>query len=290
MKKLLIISGKGGTGKTTVAAAFIAFSGAAAFADCDVDAPNLHMVECLETEPEVSDYIGSQKAVIDPALCAGCGECAKTCRFGAIHRVNGKYEIDEYACEGCGVCALVCPAGAAGLADDVAGVRSLWRGERTFSTATLRMGRGNSGKLVSAVKSALFRAAPDGELAIIDGPPGIGCPVIASVSGADLALCVAEPTNSGLSDLERVLRTASTLGVRTAVCVNRWDICPEKTREIERSCASRGIPFVGAVPYDESASAAINAGRSLAQVDCPARRALLRVFEKVLGLLEETQK
>ena len=287
MKKLLIISGKGGTGKTTAAAAFIRFSGAKAFADCDVDAPNLHLVTPMTSQPLRSVYYGAGKSRIEPDKCIGCGKCAQACRFSAIVSEGGAYRVNEYACEGCGVCALVCPAGAAALTDDAAGDLSLYREDRVFSTAELKMGRGSSGKLVSAVKAALMKAAPEAELAIIDGSPGIGCPVIASVSGVDMALIVTEPSLSGLSDLKRLLKTVAAFQTRAAVCVNRFDISPAHTRLIEEYCAQTGVPFVGRIPYDKAALAAINAGKSLADTDCAAGRALREIYENTLKLLKE---
>ncbi len=284
-KKLLILSGKGGTGKTTTAAAMIAFSKARAFADCDVDAPNLHLVAQAEGEMEERDYFGSEKARIDPALCDGCGLCAARCRFHALERTETGYQVNEYACEGCGVCAWVCPKNAAALAPDKAGTLRLFRGDRTFSTAQLRMGRGNSGKLVAEVKTALQKAAPEAELAVIDGSPGIGCPVISSVSGVHLALIVAEPSLSGRSDLERLLQTTAALRVRTAVCVNKWDVSPLHAEQIEALCRERSIPFLGRIPFDPQAAQAINQGRSVAETDCPARKALYQIYEQVVRLL-----
>ena len=289
MKKLLILSGKGGTGKTTTAAAFMRFSEARALADCDVDAPNLHLVAGVTSAPETSDFIGSEKAVVDASRCIGCGKCAEHCRFDAMTRTeDGTYASNPVACEGCGVCAYVCPAQAVTLEPDVAGKQMLYRDSgRVFSTARLRMGRGNSGKLVSAVKSALFAAAPtDAELAVIDGSPGIGCPVIASVSGVDLVLAVAEPSVSGLSDLSRLEHTADMLGSRLAVCINKWDVAPEAAAAIETFCTEHGLPFAGRIPYDKAAFAAINAGHSLADIDCPARTALLDVYHQVRTLLQ----
>ncbi len=287
MRKLLIISGKGGTGKTTAAAAFIRFADARAFADCDVDAPNLHLVSRRNDTPETSDFQGSQKAGINPNLCTGCRKCEQVCRFHAIRRAGSVCTVNEFACEGCGVCAYVCPTGAAALHDDIAGQVTLFRGDSVFVTAELTMGRGNSGKLVTQVKSTLFENAPGAELAVIDGSPGIGCPVIASMSGSDLALIVTEPSVSGISDMERILQTASVFQTRAAVCVNKFDQSPGHADRIERYCSDHGIPFVGRIPYDSQASAAVNAGKSIADVDCPASRALKQVYLHTLEILEE---
>jgi len=285
MKKLLILSGKGGTGKTTAAAAFIDFMKARAFADCDVDAPNLHLVAKLTGEPHTSDYYGSQKARIDPEKCTGCGACYDHCRFQAIKKSGSVYQVDAFACEGCGVCEYVCPAQTVALRDDISGVQMLYTGESVFSTAQLKMGRGNSGKLVSEVKSALSEHAPETELAVIDGSPGIGCPVIASVTGVDLVLIVAEPSLSGISDMKRIVSTARILNVPIALCVNKFDLYEEHTDAIEAWCEEEGIPFAGRIPYDHCASEVINQGHSLAETGCPAALALRSVLTQVLELL-----
>lgn len=287
MKRLLILSGKGGTGKTTTAAAFIHFARARAAADCDVDAPNLHLLlQPAEQQPQVSDFMGGDKAAVDASRCTGCGTCANHCRFEALSVQNGVTLVDAYACEGCGVCAYVCPHEAIRLTPDVAGRKELYQGERVFSTAALKMGRGNSGKLVTDVKMALLKHAPETELAIFDGSPGIGCPVMASVAGMDLVLVVAEPSLSGLSDLKRLAQTAATLQTRLAVCVNKWDVSPEYTQAIRDYCREQEIPFVGQIPYDREASRAINEGRTLAEVDCPAARALREIFDDTCKLLK----
>lgn len=288
MKKLLILSGKGGTGKTTTAAAFIEFSKAKAFADCDVEAPNLHLVENMAAQPEKSAYYGSQKALIDANKCVGCQECLKMCRFNAISYSGGKCTVDEYACEGCGLCTLVCKHSAASLKDDIAGSLSLYKEKnKVFSTAELKMGRGNSGKLVSEVKIRLQKAAANAELAIIDGSPGIGCPVIASISGCDMALIVTEPSLSGLSDLKRILKTALSFGIKAAVCVNKADVCNEQTKNIIEYCKNNDIAFVGCIPYDKAVSAAVNSQASVAKADCPASAALKEVYDKTITILKE---
>lgn len=286
MKKLLILSGKGGTGKTTTAAAFIRFAGARAVADCDVDAPNLALVSGDYPETRETDFKGSDKAKIDEKLCIGCGKCAEMCRFGAISPAGGKYAVDELRCEGCGLCTEVCPVGAARLEKDIAGSLRVRSGDGAFADAELRMGHGNSGKLVTEVKRALYDAAGEAQLAIIDGSPGVGCPVMASMNGVSLALIVTEPSVSGFGDMQRLVRTASMARVRTAVCVNRADVSPELSADIERWCSEQGVPFLGRVPFDRSAQRAINEGRSVADMDCPARAALYDVFIKAMELLD----
>lgn len=162
----------------------------------------------------------------------------------------------------------------------------LYKADRVFSTAKLKMGRGNSGKLVTEVKTALVKNAGAVEISVIDGSPGIGCPVIASVSGVDLVLIVAEPSLSGIHDMERILKTAAILGAKTAVCVNKYDTCMENTEAIEQYCRENDVPFVGRIPYDKRASSAINAGHSLASVDCMARDSMKTVFNDTIRLLE----
>ncbi|WP_294857103.1 ATP-binding protein [uncultured Oscillibacter sp.] len=285
MKQLLILSGKGGTGKTTVAGAFIFLSQAKAYADCDVDAPNLHLISHPTSSPDRADYFGMPKARIDSDKCIGCGACLSRCRFDAIE-AGAAFRVKPFACEGCGVCAAVCPAGAVSMEPAVAGELALYREDsRVFSTAKLAMGSGTSGKLVTEVKKRMASAAEDTELVVIDGSPGIGCPVIASISGVDMVLIVAEPSLSGISDMERIVKTAETFRTKTAVCVNKADVNPAKTEEIRQFCGENRIPFVGIIPFDAEAVNAINSGKSIAEVDCPSGQAVRSVYGEVMTLL-----
>lgn len=285
MKQLLILSGKGGTGKTTVAGAFIYLENAKAYADCDVDAPNLHLISHWAGSPECADYFGMPKARIDTAKCTGCGECLKHCRFDAV-KAEPAFRIKPFACEGCGVCAAVCPVGAVSMAPAIAGELALYREEgRVFSTATLRMGSGTSGKLVTEVKRRMGAAAKDAELAIIDGSPGIGCPVIASISGVDMVLIVAEPSCSGISDMQRIVKTAERFETAAAVCVNKADVDSQKTEVIRAYCSARALPFVGTIPFDTEAVHAVNSGKSIAERNTPSGRAVKEVYQRVKKLL-----
>ncbi len=279
MKKLLVLSGKGGTGKTTVASALIVLHNAQAFADCDVDAPNLHLVAPPMGEPAVSDFSGMDVAKIDPDRCVRCGLCEKTCRFDAIRDAV----VSGFLCEGCGVCERLCPVGAITMKKHISGELRLYRKDKTvFSTATLRMGSGASGKLVAQVKKELFDRVADADLAIIDGSPGIGCPVIASISGVDMVLIVSEPTVAGIHDMKRILHTAMQLGAVCAVCVNKYDINLENTKQIERYCAENAVSFVGRIPFDETVSKAINQCKSIASYpESPACRAIADVWKKL---------
>ena len=288
MKQLLILSGKGGTGKTTMASAFIKLSGASAFADCDVDAPNLHLIMGHESEPKRTDFFGMPKAEINPDLCIQCNQCIQHCRFDAVSADSGIYKVDKFDCEGCGVCELVCPAGSISLKPAVAGELMLFvDGNKVFSTAQLKMGSGRSGMLVTEVKKQMKDASGEAELAIIDGSPGIGCPVIASLSGVDMVLIVTEPSISGISDMARIIKTAEIFRTKIAVCINKYDTNHENTRRIEEFCREKGLPYVGKIPFDRAAVKAINNGKTIVDVDCPSGQAARQVFNNTMAVFLE---
>ncbi|HPG92330.1 MAG TPA: 4Fe-4S binding protein [Clostridia bacterium] len=287
MKRLVILSGKGGTGKTTVAGALIGLSKAKAYADCDVDAPNLHLIISQKAEPKKTDFYGMQKAEISQDICTKCGLCKVKCRFDAIKNQNGKYFVDMFSCEGCGVCETFCPVNAIELHKNIAGELFLYHGNSVFSTAKLKMGSGTSGKLVTEVKKQLSQALNDEKLAIIDGSPGIGCPVIASLSGADAVLIVAEPSVSGISDMERIIHTAKHFGVKIAVCVNKYDTNEANTKRIEKFCKQNRLPFVGKIPYDINAQKAINQGKTIAEVDCSSGDAVKKIYNEIKKIIFE---
>lgn len=285
MKRLLVLSGKGGTGKTTVSAALIRLSQAKAVADCDVEAPNLHLVFPQSATPQAVDFLGGDKAEVNPLACIGCGACVAHCRFGACSFTReGLATVNPFACEGCGVCQWVCPVQGVTLAHDVAGVRNVYVGEGVFSTAKLKMGRGNSGKLVSQVKMAMVKQAPPCDLAVVDGSPGIGCPVMASLGGMDQVLLVAEPSQSGLSDLKRLVQTIQGFQIPMFVCINKWDVSPEHTAEIQRLCAQQHIPLVGQIPFDPAVVEAVNSGGTIVDVDTPASQAVRQLYKTIIQI------
>ena len=283
MKQLLILSGKGGTGKTTVAASFIRLSSAKAYADCDVDAPNLHLVTVHREEPAHLDYYGMPKAFIDPDKCLGCGICMDYCRYDAIS-LESECRILPLSCEGCGVCEYVCPAGAVSFIPDIAGDLMLYRNDTVFSTAELRMGSGTSGKLVTEVKKQMIKETNNKGFAVIDGSPGIGCPVIASISGVDMVLLVTEPSVSGISDLERIVSTARRFQTPVVVCTNKFDQNLSRSNEIERFCSREKLPFAGRIPYDPAALAATNRGLAVVDNECSAAVAIREVYQNTLTL------
>ncbi len=286
MKQLLILSGKGGTGKTTVAGAFIKLANAKAYADCDVDAPNLHLVTRQKTEPIKNDYFGMPKAEINPNLCIKCGLCIQHCRFDAID--ENQYKVDSFACEGCGLCKAICPSNAITLKDVKAGELMLYKNDDSiFSTAQLKMGSGTTGMLVTEVKKQMKNEVKEAPVAIIDGSPGIGCPVIASISGVDMVLIVAEPSISGISDMERIIKTAQKFRTKTAVCVNKYDTNLNNTKKIEQYCNENVLPFAGKIPFDKKAVIAVNKGLSIVDIDCKSGKAAEEVFNKTMSLLFE---
>lgn len=287
MKQLLILSGKGGTGKTTVASAFIKLSNARAYADCDVDAPNLHLVMKQQSQPKVKDYYGMPKAKINTDICISCDMCRKNCRFDAIevNKKNKEYYVDNFACEGCGVCEEICPVDAISLETVVSGELMLYNDDIVFSTAKLKMGSGTSGMLVTEVKNQLRDVVKNTELTIIDGSPGIGCPVIASISGVDLVLVVTEPSISGISDMERIIETAQKFQTKIAVCINKYNTNIKNSEKIVQFCQDNQIPFVGKIPFDSNAIKAINNGKSIIDIDCDAGDATKDVFNKIMKVL-----
>ena len=286
MKQLLILSGKGGTGKTTIAGAFIKLSRVKAYADCDVDAPNLHLIMKQKEDAIKTDYFGMPKAVIDPGLCRNCGICKSNCRFDAILSSHG-YTIDQNLCEGCGVCVELCPTRAISIVPYKAGELMLYQNDdgSVFSTATLKMGSGTTGKLVTEVKKQLTSSACKASVSIIDGSPGIGCPVIASLSGVDMVLIVAEPTLSGMSDMKRILETAAKFKVKTAVCINKFNINIQNAESIIAYCQNNNIPYVGKIPFDKRAVEAVNSGLTIVDVQCNAGDALHSVYAKTMAQL-----
>jgi MinD superfamily P-loop ATPase len=285
MKQLLILSGKGGTGKTTIASAFIKLSNAKAYADCDVDAPNLHLIIKQSSESKKTDYYALPKAEINPELCIKCDKCRRNCRFDAIS-VEKKYKADPFVCEGCGVCEAVCPVEAISLKPVAAGELMLYVKEKeVFSTAQLKMGSGTSGMLVTEVKKQMKSAAAEAHLAIIDGSPGIGCPIIASLSGVDMVLIVTEPSLSGISDMERIIKTALQFGTKIAVCINKFDTSLSNTGKIERFCEKESLLITGKIPFDLDAVKAINNGQTIVDIDCASGMAVKEVYNKTMELL-----
>jgi MinD superfamily P-loop ATPase len=275
MKELVIISGKGGTGKTSVAASFACLAENKVVADCDVDAADLHLV-LKTTVVESGEFQGGKKAFTDADMCTKCGTCVLYCRFGAI---GDFFAVDELACEGCGVCAHFCPVEAIRMKDHLSGQ---WFLSETphgpLVHAQLGIAEGNSGKLVTLIKKkARDIAAERGlGLVIVDGSPGIGCPVIATISGSYFVLIVTEPTVSGIHDLMRVWELARHFRSRCAVCVNKADINPEKVSEIERICNEHGIPLLAKIPYDSDVTRAQIAGKSVVEYSYGAAAAAIK--------------
>lgn len=287
MKQLLILSGKGGTGKTTIATSFIKLGEIKAFADCDVDAPNLHLLMKEFNDFERSDYYGMDKADIDLNKCIKCGKCIDICRFNAIN-YNGDYSIDKYNCEGCGVCEYICPEDAISMVKYIAGETKVFKDETIFSSAKLKMGSGNSGLLVSTVKKNLIKEAVKKEnldIAIIDGSPGIGCPVIASLSGVDAVLLVVEPSISGISDMKRIIDTSKRFKLPIMVCINKYDTNLEKTDEIEKYSLKNNLELVGKIPFDKEVINILNKGKSVIEEENLAGASIREMYKKVMDNL-----
>ncbi|MBN2803203.1 MAG: ATP-binding protein [Deltaproteobacteria bacterium] len=261
--ELVVISGKGGTGKTSIVASLFALAKEAAVADCDVDAADLHLVLAPSVKKRWP-FSGGKTAVIDSSSCTGCGTCAIRCRFDAIHfqnidDKNSTYQIDPISCEGCGVCEDVCPEKAVEMIQTINGewfISNTNHGPMTH--ACLGIAEENSGKLVSLVRQQGNILAKENQrtLLICDGTPGIGCPVIASIAGADMVLIVTEPTLSGLHDFKRVAALCQQFDLKTVLCINKFDINLDVSDQIEKESLELKVPVWGRIRYDESVTLA----------------------------------
>lgn len=258
MKEVVVLSGKGGTGKTSIVGSFASLAKNKVLADCDVDAADLHLLLQPETQEE-NEFWSGQVATIDEDKCTQCGLCQELCRFNAIK----DYKIDPVSCEGCGFCSHICPADAITMTDNMAGhwfISKTRYGELVH--ARLGIAEENSGKLVALVRQKTRELAEKQKVDYIisDGPPGIGCPVISSLSGADLALLVTEPTLSGIHDLERVHEVCRHFGVPALICINKYDINESNADKIEDYCKKQGMGTVTRIPYDNVVTEAMIKG------------------------------
>ena len=258
MKEIVVLSGKGGTGKTSIVASFAALAQSKVLADCDVDAADLHLLLKPKAKEE-KEFWSGQVAFIDQEKCTECGLCQELCRFGAIK----DFKVDPLSCEGCGFCYQVCPVDAIATKDSMSGHSFISETKYGYLChARLGIAQENSGKLVALVRqnAKLIAERENLDYIITDGPPGIGCPVISSLSGASLALLVTEPTLSGIHDLERVIGVCRHFGVTVLVCVNKYDLNEENTYRIESHCANEGIEVATRIPFDNVMTEAIVQG------------------------------
>ena len=291
MKQIVILSGKGGTGKTSLTAAIAHLANAGPeimkliLADADVDAANLELLLAPDLIEE-HEFIGGQVAMIDPNLCQGCGICQQVCRFEAVNFDGLIYAIDPLACEGCAACHYQCPEAAIQMEQQIAG--KWFRSDTRFGPlfhAALRPAQENSGKLVTMVRQQARLMALDHEYqgVLIDGPPGIGCSVISAVSGTDLAVIVCEPTTAGIHDMQRALETTTHFNIKTMVCINKYDLYLEGTEQIEMYCQQGSVPVIGRIPFDPLITKAMVYAKPITtyQPDAPASLAIFELWERI---------
>ena len=284
MKELVILSGKGGTGKTSLTASFAVLASGSLLCDADVDAADLHLL----MQPEIktrTDFQGGGVAIIDPERCTGCGTCIDMCRWSAI---SSEFVVDEISCEGCGVCVDFCPEQAIDFPTKTCG--QWFISDTRFGPmvhARLGIAEENSGKLVSLVRQQGKQLAEEKgiDLIITDGPPGVGCPVIASVGGATSTLIVTEPTVSGIHDMSRAVELCRHFKVPVMVCVNKFDLNPENSDKIEKMARDAEFPVVGRIPFDPNFTRAMVQGKTLIEYDekGPAGEAVKRVWAAIMN-------
>jgi MinD superfamily P-loop ATPase len=281
MKELVIISGKGGTGKTTLTASFAYLARNRILADCDVDAADLHIL----VQPEIlhkEEFLGGFKAGIDTQTCSQCGICRESCRYGAI---SGDFVVNDFSCEGCGVCLHVCPEQAISMEQSLSG--SWFISETRMGPmvhAALRPGEENSGKLVALVRNQAKVMAKKKamDLILVDGAPGVGCPVISSITGADHALVVTEPTLSGLHDMRRALELIRRFRIGASVVVNKADVNLDVAAQIEDVAAESGASVLGRIPYDSTVIRAMVQRRCpVEEPNCAANESIRSIWERL---------
>lgn len=290
MKELVVISGKGGTGKTSLTASFAVLADRPVIADCDVDASDLHLVLSPRIQ-ERHEFRSGHEAVIYQDGCIGCGVCLKRCRFNAVSMSKnsvGKtvFSIDPTSCEGCGVCVRFCPVETIAFPERLCGEWMISETRcGTMVHARLGVAAENSGKLVSTVRREARRIAEEQQrhLIIVDGPPGIGCPVIASLTGASQVLVVTEPTVSGEHDLERVLSLTRHFSIPASICVNKWDLNPEMTERIEVSARQAGATIAGRIRYDRAVTLAQMQEQAVVELEAPCVEDIKQIWNN-LGL------
>src|SRR3989339_665100 len=281
MKQIVVISGKGGTGKTVITASLAALARNKVMVDCDVDAADLHLL-LRATIRERHEFRSGKTALIDRELCTRCGKCRDICRFNAI---TPDYTVESFSCEGCALCSYICPVKAIRMEENLAGE---WFISETrhgpFVHAKLGIAEENSGKLVAKVRQAARDLAKQYNLdyIIIDGPPGIGCPVIASLTGVDQALIVTEPTLSGLHDAKRVIDVARHFNVSVSLVINKYDLNPEMTGQIENYCKEERIPVIGKIAFDKAVVEAMVAGKTIVEYsDSAIKSELIKIWEQL---------
>ena len=279
-----VLSGKGGTGKTTVVAALSELTKNVIKVDCDVDAPNLYLFY-KGMDVEKKNFYGGKKAKINKSLCIECEICEEVCKFGAIKN----WTIDSFSCEGCGACTLVCPQNAIKLVDEKTADTFITKTDKgIISRAMMGIGSDGSGKLVTELRKNAKRFMENNSIVILDGSPGIGCSVIASITDTDVALIVTEPTRSGLDDLKRILELAEHFETQVMICVNKYDINPDMTSQIENFAREKNLFVVGKIPFDKLVMKSVNTLKPITEfVESPARKAIEEMWVRMNSLMKK---